>query len=520
MARITRKQQKIFAENATNNGVFGSLQANDPTISSDPDTIQSRSAYGNGWNDATYSADLLPPLEEFQALQYLFSRQLSYIFQEGVPEWDTNTTYYKGSMVKAIQSDGSYILYASLIDNNTGNLVTDTTKWVITNTSTNFHQGIPNWRADVIYSEGDWVKSYDSGAGWTIYESLADNNLNNAVTNSTYWMAKPFTRESPLFQCAWFDHEVSDASWLRADDFSWHDGTVYTNAYTHLADDIDGKTTQTETVEGITITYYLADDGHKICPASQESNLTSLYNTSGVAWYYILDTTNQRFKLPRTKALFTGLRDTVGKYVRSGLPNITGTVGAIQTDWGGASGSGALYISASSAGYNATSAYGQKGNISIDASRSNGIYGRTSASVQPTATQMYLYFYVGQFSQTAIEQTAGITTAQLNAKVDLDSSWGFPSASYDDLTLGASGAEYTAPENGWFCLSKNSSNSQQGIEIINISAGNLSSAGISSGSGQTLKVFMPVKKGDKVAVGYNANGSTKMFRFVYAQKTN
>ena len=306
MARVTRKQQKIFAESASNNGVFGSLQANDPTISSDPDTIQSRPAYSNGWNDATYSAELLPPLEEFQALQYLFSRQLSYIFQEGIPEWDTNTTYYKGSLVKAIQADGSFILYASLVDNNAGNSVTDTTKWVITNTSTNFHQGIPNWRADVIYSEGDWVKEYNEDSGWTIYESTQNSNLNHQVTDTDYWQIKPFTSELPLLTFTWADHKFNSVEWLRSDTFSWQDGTVYEAAYNHLVDDMDGLSSSTETVGGYTITYYQAADGHKIVLPAMESTVQNIYNSTGVAWYFILDTTNQRFKLPRTQFGFTG----------------------------------------------------------------------------------------------------------------------------------------------------------------------------------------------------------------------
>jgi len=128
MPRITRKNQKIFAESATNNGVFGSLQANDPTISNDPDVIQGRSAYANGWNDAAYSSELLPPLEEFQALQYLFSRQLAYLFQEGIAEWNTSTTYYIGSIVKVISSSVVKV-YMSIVNNNTGNQTTDTTKW-------------------------------------------------------------------------------------------------------------------------------------------------------------------------------------------------------------------------------------------------------------------------------------------------------------------------------------------------------------------------------------------------------
>lgn len=130
MARITRKEQKIFAENATNNGVFGSLQANDPTISSDPDTIQGRPAFALGWDEATYSAEKLPPLEEFQALQYLFSRQLAYLFQDGIPEWNASTTYYKGSLVKTI-SGTNIAIFSSLIDSNVNNQTSDTTKWAV-----------------------------------------------------------------------------------------------------------------------------------------------------------------------------------------------------------------------------------------------------------------------------------------------------------------------------------------------------------------------------------------------------
>ena len=130
MTRIARKEQKIFAENATNNGVFGSLQANDPTISSDPDTIQGRPAFALGWDEATYSAEKLPPLEEFQALQYLFSRQLAYLFQDGIPEWNASTAYYKGSLVKTITGT-DIAIFSSLTDNNVNNQTSDTTKWAV-----------------------------------------------------------------------------------------------------------------------------------------------------------------------------------------------------------------------------------------------------------------------------------------------------------------------------------------------------------------------------------------------------
>ena len=118
MARLQRKNQKVFAGEATNNGVFGSLQAGTKQYSNDVETIQSLSAYNTGWNSATISSEKLPPLAEFQSLQYMMTSQLAYIFQEGVPEWNANTTYYSGSCVKVI--DGSnFSLFVSLVDNNT-----------------------------------------------------------------------------------------------------------------------------------------------------------------------------------------------------------------------------------------------------------------------------------------------------------------------------------------------------------------------------------------------------------------
>ena len=221
----------------------------------------------------------------------------------------------------------------------------------------------------------------------------------------------------PLLTFMWADHILDDISWLRADTFSWQSGAVYQAVYQHLANDVDGKSLQSETVDGTTIQFYLADDGHKICPASEESNVMAIYNTTGVAWYYIIDTINQRFKLPRTKWGVTGLRDTVGNYVAPGLPNIKGKFA--YDVWQSASyDSGAFYNDGGNKRRGTDNDSGSSGGrTAFDASRSSAIYG-ASTTVQPPATQMYLYFYIGNFSQTALENTAGITAETLNDKVD------------------------------------------------------------------------------------------------------
>jgi hypothetical protein len=227
-----------------------------------------------------------------------------------------------------------------------------------------------------------------------------------------------------LFDFKWTDHKLNDISWLNADIFSWQSGDVYVAAYNHLVEDIDGRTTETETVGGVTISFYRAEDGHKICLADQEANVQRLYDATGVAWYYILDTANKQFKLPRTKHVFTGLRDSVGGYVEAGLPNITGTLLHNRGDslgLGSFVASGAFSTTSYASGTKDvnTGASNQNSEVSFNASNSSSVYGNSN-TVQPKATQMYLYFYVGNFERDAIEQTAGITSEQLNNKADVN----------------------------------------------------------------------------------------------------
>ena len=128
MAKITKKAQKTFGGGltATNNiAQFGSLKAGSPAYSLDPDTIQSLSAYDNGWAAAVVNNNA-PALQDVNALDFLFSRQLSYLMQAGIAEWDAATTYYIGSVV----NDGYGNLYYSIADTNLNNAVTDATKWI------------------------------------------------------------------------------------------------------------------------------------------------------------------------------------------------------------------------------------------------------------------------------------------------------------------------------------------------------------------------------------------------------
>jgi hypothetical protein len=126
MGLLKKFLPKIFAGNATNNGVFGSAAGGSPTEVPDGnvETIQSLPAYDNGWLDASDGGNKLPPMEEMQGGQYSISYMLRYIFQNGIPGWHVGETYHRDCFC----SHNSTIWF-SLVDNNTGNEPVDKSKF-------------------------------------------------------------------------------------------------------------------------------------------------------------------------------------------------------------------------------------------------------------------------------------------------------------------------------------------------------------------------------------------------------
>ena len=159
-----------------------------------------------------------------------------------------------------------------------------------------------------------------SNGGLTVTITSADNFDTNTVLACRWTALTNLQPQLFLLSHQWSDYIVNDLSWLRADTFSWQNGNVYTAVYNHLVDDIDGLTpTESDTYGTITISYILAPDGHKICLPNQESNLTALFTQEGEAWYFLLDTTNHRFKLPRKSNGENHLYFFVGNYEDNGL---------------------------------------------------------------------------------------------------------------------------------------------------------------------------------------------------------
>ena len=140
----------------------------------------------------------------------------------------------------------------------------------------------------------------------------------------------------------------------------------------------------------------------------------------------------------------------------------------------------------------------------------------TKSGLELSDSGLYLYFYVGETVQNANLINAGRIEEKLVDKVDVNSSWGFPSDRYIDLTLGASGTEYTAPANGYVVISKRTSANNQSIEINIPSTGLELRCTVPTSGGDALTSLV-VKRGQKYKVNYNAGGTTNYFRFIYAE---
>lgn len=123
MPKIERKTQKIFGGNADSDqlAVFGTMITGTPVYNDDIETLQSE-AYTEGWQ-AAVAANEAPFMEEMNGVQYGFSKQLAYLFQQGIAEWDAGTTYYLNSFCQV-----GGVIYKSMQDENINHSPADDTE--------------------------------------------------------------------------------------------------------------------------------------------------------------------------------------------------------------------------------------------------------------------------------------------------------------------------------------------------------------------------------------------------------
>lgn len=245
-----------------------------------------------------------------------------------------------------------------------------------------------------------------------------------------------------LLDYKWTDHKLNEMAWLRADTWSWQSGKVYEAAYNHLVADLSSAELKTETFNGITIAYYVAKDGHKIAYESEIIKVSDIFESLGTAWWYIIDIPNKRFKLPRSthgdivekwnegsnwyilyadnwieqggQASVTNANawTTVNLLIPMQTTNyfISDSLFSDDAYWANQQ---PLYV-----GQRTTTTFLARCNQNTSYVMWE-VKGYIAYNVSAESQAQYLYFYVGDYSQSAIEQTAGITSEELASKIDL-----------------------------------------------------------------------------------------------------
>lgn len=170
------------------------------------------------------------------------------------------------------------------------------------------------------------------------------------------------------------------------------------------------EATSTETVNGVTVKVH--SNGHKFYNIADKDAIDNFFNTMGTAWFYGVDTENERVFLPRNNWFEQATTDEseVGNFVEAGLPNITGSI-SINTGSGIGSANGAFssYGGGNWIGGGANTA--ARG-ANFDASLSSSIYGK-SDTVQPNAVKKLLYICVGNTeSQSSVTNVIDVTTTE------------------------------------------------------------------------------------------------------------
>ena len=337
------------------------------------------------------------------------------------------------------------------------------------------------------------------GEVYGMIESKADKDMLN----------NPYS----LFDSKYSDHELNNLSWLKSEG-QWNAKTVYPTAYDKLLKVYNG----TETVEGLSV---------------------KLSTEEYTDYDFVLNTADETFRLP----LLDGSEDLVSnKYIGLELLASGSTYTAPANGWyyfNKRTGVSNAYISIHSQGSSLQDAKNSSdASLTVIKSIQKGAVATVSYNATGT-TQAFrflyargngsLYFYVGETVQNANLIDAGRIGEQLAGKADLDaqnlsaagksliSGLSMPSDKYIDLTLGASGSEYTAPANGWYCLSKTATAADQFISLQNTTS--LISVGgdKSLNSGVVHAYMLPARKGDIIKVGYNFGGTTNKFKFIYAE---
>lgn len=203
-----------------------------------------------------------------------------------------------------------------------------------------------------------------------------------------------------------FDTKITDHVLSGNDAVGWAlQGSLVTNIYTDAVSNIASAYASGTATTYREIPCKRATDGRYIADISQKTAIDELFEETGVADFYIYDSANSQFYLPKNKWFMQLTADStaLNQYNESALPNITatGTGSAVggQSQIGGAAFSSGINFERWQGGNQDSK------RIDFSASRSSSVYKSGQKYVQPPSSNKLLYYKVGDTltNNTAID---------------------------------------------------------------------------------------------------------------------
>lgn len=191
MAKILVSAQKVFGGSLSASGniaKFGSLAAGAAAYSLDPAVIQALAQYGLGWDAATVG-NASPALQDRNALDYLFSRQIAYQQQIGLTEWAATINFADGAWCQ----NGAGVAYVSQGADNLNHLLSDTNWWlplttVISETVVPQAQRLSAWVVfnGQVASPGNIIDNFGISEVGVLGPGVYDLYLDSPMPNANY----------------------------------------------------------------------------------------------------------------------------------------------------------------------------------------------------------------------------------------------------------------------------------------------------------------------------------------------
>lgn len=522
MTKIERKTQKIFAGNADTDelAVFGSMISGTPVYNDDIEALQSE-AYTEGWK-AAVAANEAPFMEEMNAVQYGFSKQLAYLFQQGIPEWDAGTTYYLNSFCQV-----GGVIYKSKLDENINHSPGDDTEEIYW---TPFKAGD---------SGSGGLEVCDIGMSLYIDETKGLRRWLNGQIVAINQNTQGFLTRLKKIVALYPSLLTTEENWQAAKKLSAF-GQVGKFVFNYAE---DGETVESVrlpavvNVQGLldlqnlgmtveaglpNLTLHTTQENNRASVGYTQADTTYVENLSSLASsqnpiYGASDTVQEEaIQYPYYIQIATGQETEVN--IRNDIESIVPYT---------------LFDSKYSEAkqYNASRVLG--GSI-------------LSKSVYPTAYEAALVEYNSEIADgTTVELPSGgsytkrgvsggitvklstdETVTEYDWKLDtmaeiltvptLNGSEDLLSDRYDDLELKASSSTYVAPANGWYVLSKRTNAANQTVVLENHTNG-VQSGVIVPSVDHIPRIYIPAKKNDVIEARYTAGGDLDTFRFIYAK---